>query len=76
MLVVSYFEKALYELPEEDVTSENIQKLADEVELKMQGGKSARPLLAIPHVISDEASCYYHGYTVSTIACPSIFQSR
>jgi hypothetical protein len=64
MLVVSYFEKALYELPEEDVTAEKIQALADEIEVKIQGGMSARPLLSVPHVISDEASCYYHGYTV------------
>ena len=65
MLSVSYFEKALYELPENEVTSEKIQKLADEVEIKVQGGFSARPLLSVPHIVSDEASCYYQGYTVS-----------
>lgn len=73
MLVVSYFEKALYEMPEEDVTAENIQKLADETEMKIQGGPSARPLLCVPHVISDEASCYYHGYTLAEM---SVHQTR
>jgi hypothetical protein len=69
MLVVSYFEKALYELPDDQVTSENIQALAEDTELLIQGGKSARPLLSVPHIISDEASCYYHGYTVSFEFC-------
>ena len=66
MLSVSYFEKALYELPEEDVTAESIQSLADEIEVKIQGGFSPRPLLSVPHIVSDEASCYYQGYTVSS----------
>ena len=67
MLSVSYFEKALYELPDHELTTENVQKLADEIELKIQGGLSARPLLSVPHLVSDEASCYYQGYTVSNI---------
>jgi len=65
MLSVSYFEKALYELPEDELTSKNVQALADEIETKIQGGLSARPLLSVPHLVSDEASCYYQGYTVS-----------
>ena len=73
MLSVSYFEKALYELPEEEVTAENIQKLADKIELEIQGGLSARPLLSIPHLVSDEASCYYHGYTLAEM---SVYQTR
>lgn len=65
MLSVSYFEKALYELPESAVTADNIQSLADDIEKRIQGGFSARPLLSVPHIVSDEASCYYQGYTVS-----------
>jgi hypothetical protein len=64
MLAVSYFEKALYELPEEVVKPETIEALADEIELKIQGGFSPRPILSVPHIVSDEASCYYQGYTV------------
>jgi hypothetical protein len=53
MLVVSYFEKALYELPDDQVTAEKIRELADEMEQKMQGGFSPRPLLCVPHIISE-----------------------
>ncbi|CAB9519860.1 Peptidase family M3 [Seminavis robusta] len=73
MLSVSYFEKALYELPEEEVTKENILALADKIELEVQGGPTARPLLSIPHLVSDEASCYYHGYTLAEM---SVYQTR
>jgi Peptidase family M3 len=62
MLSVPYFEKALYELPDDQVTAERIQELADETERKIQGGLGPRPLLSVPHIISDEASCYYHAY--------------
>jgi len=73
MLAVSYFEKALYELPEEEMTSERIQSLADEIEQKIQGGLSPRPLLSVPHLVSDEASCYYQGYTLAEM---SVHQTR
>jgi Peptidase family M3 len=73
MLAVSYFEKALYELPEEEVTVENVQALADSIELEIQGGFSGRPLFSIPHLVSDEASCYYHGYTLAEM---SVHQTR
>jgi oligoendopeptidase F len=65
MLAVPYFEKALYELSDDEVTAERIQSLADEVEHKIQGGLQPRPLLSVPHIVSDEASCYYHAYVVS-----------
>mmetsp|Transcript_33260 Transcript_33260/g.77817 ORF Transcript_33260/g.77817 Transcript_33260/m.77817 type:complete len:359 (+) Transcript_33260:1088-2164(+) len=65
MLAVPYFEKALYELPEAEVTAERILKLADEIETKIQGGFSSRPLLSVPHLLADEASCYYHGYVLA-----------
>ena len=73
MLSVPYFEKALYELPEEDVTPANILKIADEIEMKIQGGLAARPLMSVPHIISDEASCYYHGYVLAEM---SVYQTR
>lgn len=73
MLAVSYFEKALYELPEDQVTKENILALAEKIEKDIQGGPSARPMLSIPHLVSDEASCYYHGYTLAEM---SVWQTR
>lgn len=73
MLSVPYFEKALYELPDDQVTAEGIQALADRVEHDIQGGLAARPLLSVPHIISDESSCYYHGYVLAEM---SVHQTR
>merc|ERR1719389_690114 len=73
MLAVPYFEKALYELPDAEVTPSRIAQLADEVETRIQGGLAARPLLSVPHILSDEASCYYHGYVLAEM---SVHQTR
>ena len=68
MIAVPYFEKALYEMDESELTAENISRVADEIELKIQGGLAARPLLSVPHITSDESSCYYHGYVFAEMA--------
>lgn len=68
MIAVPYFEKALYEMPEEDLTADSVKELADRVERDIQGGLSQRPLLSVPHLLSDEASCYYHGYVLAEMA--------
>jgi len=68
MLSVPYFERALYELPEVEVTAERIQRLAAETEERVGGGPSAMPLMAVPHILSDESSCYYHGYVLAEMA--------
>eukprot|EP00510_Aplanochytrium_minuta_P005236 CAMPEP_0184024184 /NCGR_PEP_ID=MMETSP0954-20121128/11902_1 /TAXON_ID=627963 /ORGANISM="Aplanochytrium sp, Strain PBS07" /LENGTH=492 /DNA_ID=CAMNT_0026307405 /DNA_START=105 /DNA_END=1583 /DNA_ORIENTATION=+ len=73
MISVPYFEKALYEMNDDDINSASIQKLADEVEKRIQGGLGPRPLLSVPHIISDEASCYYHGYVLAEMA---VYQTR
>lgn len=73
MLAVSYFEKALYELPDDLITPDSVQALADRVEIEIQGGLSGRPLLSVPHLVSDEASCYYQGYTLAEM---SVHQTR
>jgi len=73
MIAVPYFEKALYEMAEEDLTAESIKALAVKVENDIQGGLSARPLLSVPHILSDEASCYYHGYVLAEM---SVHQTR
>ncbi len=73
MLAVSYFEKALYELPNDQLSPDKIKTLADEIEHKIQGGLSPRPLLSVPHLVSDEASCYYQGYTLAEM---SVHQTR
>ena len=42
--------QALYEMPDDDITPENVSKLADETERRIQGALAGRPLLAVPHV--------------------------
>ena len=42
MLAVPYFEKALYELPEERVTPDELKAVADETERRIQGGLAGR----------------------------------
>eukprot|EP01065_Artemidia_motanka_P006153 TRINITY_DN13013_c0_g1_i1.p1 TRINITY_DN13013_c0_g1~~TRINITY_DN13013_c0_g1_i1.p1 ORF type:complete len:663 (+),score=219.50 TRINITY_DN13013_c0_g1_i1:126-1991(+) len=73
MLAVCYFEKALYEMSEEELTAERIQEVADEVEQKIKGPGMKGMLLTIPHIISDEASCYYQGYVLAEM---SVYQTR
>ena len=129
MLAVPYFEKALYELPEERVTPAELAALADDVERRIQGGLAGRcgqgaasrrrdgaglrfrvyrsltrlcrlqgwcqsqvegflcaaqtpeavlplvrrPLLAVPHILADESSAYYHGYVLAEM---SVHQTR
>jgi len=73
MLAVPYFEKRLYELDDQDVTAEGLERLAAEVESLVQGGPAGRPLLSVPHILSDESSCYYHGYVLAEMA---VWQTR
>jgi oligoendopeptidase F len=68
MIAVPYFEKALYEMDENELNAESIKSLADKIEHDIQGGLSPRPLLSVPHLLSDEASCYYHGYVLAEMA--------
>merc|ERR1719236_363604 len=55
-------------MPESELSASSIHALADKIELEIQGGLSARPLLSVPHLLSDEASCYYHGYVLAEMA--------
>ena len=73
MLAVPYFEKRLYELPEAELSVEALLSLAAAVEQQIQGGASSRPLLSVPHILADEASCYYHGYVLAEM---SVHQTR
>ena len=73
MLAVPYFEKALYEMKDEDLTAEKVLQLSMDVQQRVQGGASALPLLAVPHILSDESSCYYHGYVLAEM---SVMQTR
>lgn len=74
MLAVSYAEKALYEMPEGDLTSDTILETLRAIERRLLFQPSAgRPILAIPHLLASEASAYYHGYTLAQMA---VYQTR
>jgi oligoendopeptidase F len=70
MLVVCYAEKALYELPEAEMTPERILSVVREVEARITQtpGGNPRPTLAVPHVLSRDSSAYYHGYVLAEMA--------
>jgi hypothetical protein len=73
-LVVPYFERALYQLSDEELNAETVTKLARDMEKKILGlDASPRPLMAIPHLLSDEASCAYQGYLLAHMA---VYQTR
>ncbi|MBW3698303.1 peptidase M3 [Vibrio sp. T187] len=74
ILVVPYFERALYELSDDELTPERITQLARETEKRILGlACSPRPLMAIPHLLSDEAACAYQGYLLAHMA---VYQTR
>lgn len=68
LLVVPYFEKALYELSDDELTRENVKALAKKVDFEINQRVGGRPLLTVPHILSNEASCYYHGYVLAEMA--------
>lgn len=74
ILLVPYFERALYELSEEELTAERVTELARATEKRIIGLEcSPRPLMAIPHLLSDESACAYHGYLLAHMA---VYQTR
>ncbi|KAL3147698.1 hypothetical protein ABBQ32_002443 [Trebouxia sp. C0010 RCD-2024] len=73
MLAVPFFEKALYELPEDRVTPQGVTALADSIEQDVEGGLAGRPLMSVPHILADESSAYYHAYVLAEM---SVHQTR
>ncbi len=70
MLAVCYGEKALYEIPDAELTPERV--LAElrkvETELLFLDEGSPRPILAVPHLLAGDSSAYYHGYVMAEMA--------
>ncbi len=70
MLAVCYGEKAIYEIPDDELTPERVLKELREVERRLlfleQG--SPRPILAVPHLLAGDSSAYYHGYVLAEMA--------
>ncbi len=74
ILVVPYFERALYQLADDELNTERLIALARESEQRILGVPSApRPLLAIPHLLNQEAAASYHGYLLANMA---VYQTR
>lgn len=74
ILVVPYFERALYALTGDELTPERITELARSTEKRILGLEcSPRPMLAIPHLLSDESACSYQGYLLAHMA---VYQTR
>ncbi|MEO2217298.1 M3 family metallopeptidase [Chromobacterium vaccinii] len=72
--VVAYFERALYALPESELSAERILRLARDSERRILGiAVSPRPLLAIPHLLNQESAAAYHGYLLANMA---VYQTR
>ncbi|MEN7433296.1 M3 family metallopeptidase [Chromobacterium sp. TRC.1.1.SA] len=72
--VVAYFERALYALPESELSAERILQLARDSEQRILGiAVSPRPLLAIPHLLNQESAAAYHGYLLANMA---VYQTR
>jgi len=73
ILVVPYFERALYALADSELTAQRVLDLARETERKILGVESHRPLLAIPHLLNQESAASYHGYLLADMA---VYQTR
>ncbi|HAN99464.1 MAG TPA: peptidase M3 [Planctomycetaceae bacterium] len=65
MLVVPYAERAIYELPEERLTADEVLRVCRDVERRLLGIGSHRPVLSVPHLLAGESSAYYHGYVLA-----------
>ncbi len=69
MLTVCFAEKAIYEMPEADLTPDNVIKALRHIEAEMQFlNEGTRPVLSVPHLLSGESSAYYHGYVLAEMA--------
>jgi len=70
MLSVCYAERAIYEIPDEELTADRVLAVVRDVERRMafEDEGSRRPTLSVPHLLSAESSAYYHGYVLALMA--------
>ena len=74
MLTIPFAERALYELPDDQLEPERVLALCRDIEQRLQGlTAGVRPVLAVPHLLSGESSAYYHGYVLAEMA---VYQTR
>jgi hypothetical protein len=70
MISVCYAERAIYEIPDEELSAERVLDAIrrSERELIFLDQGSPRPTLSVPHLLAGESSAYYHGYTLALMA--------
>jgi len=74
LLVVPFFESALYRMPDAERNAASVLALARDCEQRILGVAVApRPLLAIPHLLNQESAASYHGYLLANMA---VYQTR
>ena len=74
MMTVPFAERALYEIPDDELRPERVIEEIRAVEERLQGLTSGvRPVLAVPHLLAGESSAYYHGYVLAEMA---VYQTR
>jgi oligoendopeptidase F len=74
ILVVPYFERALYQMGDAELAAEQVLKLARACEQRILGvATGPRPLLSIPHLLNQESAASYHGYLLANMA---VYQTR
>jgi hypothetical protein len=74
LMIVPYFERALYKLSEPALTADNILKIGRETEAGMVfQNAAARPILSVPHLLASDSSAYYHAYVLAQMA---VYQTR
>ena len=74
MLTVPFAERAIYEIPDEELTPERVLREIRAIEARLTGLPAApRPILAVPHLLAGESSAYYHAYVLAEMA---VYQTR
>jgi Zn-dependent oligopeptidase len=69
LVTVPFAERALYELPDDELTPDRVLDVLRVAERRLQGlSRAVRPVLAVPHLLSGESSAYYHGYVLAELA--------
>jgi hypothetical protein len=69
LVTVPFAERALYELPDDELSADRVLEVLRVAERRLQGlSRAVRPVLAVPHLLSGESSAYYHGYVLAELA--------
>ncbi|MBN1238412.1 MAG: peptidase M3 [Gammaproteobacteria bacterium] len=69
MLTIPFAERALYELPDDELHPERVLREFRRIERELQDLTAGiRPVLAVPHLLAGESSAYYHGYVLAEMA--------